>query len=309
MARRHLLLFVDFDETLTRFGADTISRLASAAYARQCSSVQLPPWSYFADTYMRDYNRHTQSYPPETRNSLEAEKEFLKSLKLVERASIERVEASGLFKGLDFPAFLRTAVGDRQQLAEGLMRKGWWAATKKVLQRGESSGQVSVISVNWSRRWIRECLECSVQAAEGEMAEVRRIEIYANELVVEGNERTTTGALDRWFGDEDGGIWTGWDKLRVMKDIIHNNEKAFKEGKAQGKLVVYVGDSTTDLLCLLEADVGIIFGQKLDGVCERLGVEIQDGLGVENTGGTVGSRKILSRIEDWKEIEDWADTV
>lgn len=304
MASRRLLFLVDFDETLTRTGKDTISRIASAAYSHQHSSAQLLPWSYFTDTYMRDYNRHTQSYPQATRNTLAAEKEFLKSLKSIERASIERVEASGIFKDLSLPMLIQTAIGDKQQLEE-LMRKGWWIALKKVLERGESWGKVAVVSVNWSRRWIRECLEGSVQLGEDEIAKVRRIEIYANELVVKDDERTTTGLLDRWFGQEDGGIWTGWDKLRVMEDII---KKEFKEEREKTALVVYVGDSTTDLLCLLEADVGIIFGRRLDGVCERLGIEVQEGFSVMDT-RLEEPRKKLVRIEDWREVEEWIDTI
>lgn len=296
---RRLLFLVDFDETLTQTGKDTISRLAAAAYSAQ-RSQQLPPWSHFVDSYVRDHDQHTRARPPETRGTIAAEQEFLRSLRAVERASILRVEESGVFKGLDLPLFLRAAVGDRQRLGE-LMREGWWEATRKVLARGDggAGGKVAVVSVNWSRAWIRECLEGSAQPGEDE---VRRIEVYANELVVGDDGRTTTGFMDRWFGQEDGGIWTGWDKLRVMKDmIVRENEKS---AAGTAALVVYVGDSTTDLLCLLEADVGIIFGTKLDAVCERLGIGIKNGL---VTG--MASGKELIRIEGWKEVEQWIDTV
>lgn len=299
---RRLLLLVDFDETLTRTGKDTISILASAAYARRFANVEPPPWSYFADSYLHDYNLHAQAHPPATRTTLEAETKFIKSGKSVERASIDRVEASGLFKDLDLSTFLNTAAGDRKQV-EGLMRKGWWETMSKVLARGDR-GKVAVVSVNWSRAWIRKCLEGSVRLRGDGIAPIQRIEIFANELVLNDDQQTTTGSLDRWFGQEDGGIWTGWDKLRVMKDIIKDNQKDF-EGEG---FVVYVGDSTTDLLCLLEADVGIIFDRKLDSVCKRLGLEIKEGLVIGGLGNARGGN-ILVRIEEWEEVEQWIDTL
>jgi len=66
------------------------------------------------------------------------------------------------------------------------------------------------------------------------------------------------------------GICTGQDKLREMKNILE--KKSFSEPI----VTVYVGDSNTDLPCLLHADIGIIIGdgKSLIETCNRIGIEI-----------------------------------
>lgn len=44
------------------------------------------------------------------------------------------------------------------------------------------------------------------------------------------------------------------DKVRAFKDILKTS------GETGKHLSVYIGDSVGDLLCLLEADVGIVIG-------------------------------------------------
>lgn len=44
------------------------------------------------------------------------------------------------------------------------------------------------------------------------------------------------------------------DKVQAFNDILNNSENDKK------KLTVYIGDSVGDLLCLLEADIGIVVG-------------------------------------------------
>lgn len=277
MSRRRLLLFTDFDETLT--STDTLSHLVATAYTLQGPDVLLPPWDYFSSTYLCDYDTYAKQFPAESRRTLEEEQRFLEGLRGAERASVERVEEAGVFRGLDRGVLVRDAAR-----MGGMMREGWEEVVRGVV--GER-GWVVVVSVNWSRAWIRECL---VGVEEEE------VRVFANEFVV-GEDGRTSGRLDRWFGEVEGGIWTAGDKVKVMRDFIGGGEQ--KEA-----LVVYVGDSVTDLLCLLEADVGVVFGRKLDGVCERLGVPIRDGLVAGDT-----PRGGLSRIGHWRELKEWIDTV
>lgn len=243
----------------------------------------LPPWDYFSSTYLCDYDAYAKGFPAESRRTLEEERKFLEGLRAVERASVERVEEAGVFRGLDRGVLVRDAAK-----IGGMMKEGWREVVTGVVRSG---GRAAVVSVNWSRAWIRECMV-------GVEVEVR---VFANEFVVGGEDGRMSGRLDRWFGGEDGGIWTAGDKVKVMRDFIGGGEQKEEEEKA---LVVYVGDSVTDLLCLLEADVGVVFGRKLDDVCERLGVPIRDGLVV----GDIG-RGGPSRIGHWRELKAWIDTV
>lgn len=286
MSRRRLLLLIDFDETLT--STDTLSHLVATAYTLQGPDVLLPPWDYFSSAYLCDYDAYAKGHPAESRRTLEEERRFLEGLRGVERASVERVEAAGVFRGLDRGVLVRDAAK-----AGGVMKEGWREAVTGVVARG---GSAVVVSVGWSRAWIRECLV-------GVEDETRvRVRVVANEFVVGGEDGRMSGWLDRWFGGEDGGIWTAGDKVRVVRGFTGGGPRA--EEEEEEALVVYVGDSVTDLLCLLEADVGVVFGRKLDDVCGRLGVPIRDGLVAGDTGG--GG---LSRIGHWGELKAWIDTV
>ena len=258
---RHLIL--DFDETLTP--ADTISLLTSAAYRlRPTTLPPLPPWSYFTESWLGDYNRHIQSYP-HPRCTVDEECRFLASLAPVERASIQRIEKAGVFKDL--------SITDLACAAETVtVRLGFWQACRPVLDAG---GLVSVLSVNWSRAWIRSALGAAVarEARDGKRERERfeaEASLVSNDLCSDGT--TTTGEFTRnpELG-EDHGIWTAEDKATTMNLYL-------AEGGVEDGLVVYVGDSSTDLMCLLQADVGVVIGDKLDGACERFAIELVDGL-------------------------------
>lgn len=77
------------------------------------------------------------------------------------------------------------------------------------------------------------------------------IEIRANEIL--GGE---SGKLDRCLGER--GIWTAGDKLVVMQQLVEKSTEMGVKPKT-----VYIGDSPTDLACLLEADVGICIRDQL----------------------------------------------
>jgi len=256
---RHLIL--DFDETLTP--VDTISLLTSAAYRLRPTTLPLlPPWNYFTESWLDDYNRHAQSYT-HPRRTIDEECRFLASLVPVERASIRRIEKAGVFAGL------RTA--DLAHAAEETVtvRPDFWWVCELVLDAG---GRVSVLSVNWSKEWIRSALGAAV-ARECHGGEKERAR-FEHEVVVASNSFcsdgvTTTGEITRSpeLGN-DRGIWTAPDKAAMMEILVG-------EGVTEGP-VVYVGDSSTDIMCLLRADVGVVIGNKLDETCRRFGIELVD---------------------------------
>ncbi|KAL7274566.1 hypothetical protein RUND412_002539 [Rhizina undulata] len=282
MGRRkvsHLIL--DFDETLTV--SDTITTLSTLAYTNRASPAP-PPWSFFVQSYLTDLANHTATLPPAAaRNTIAQEAEYLRSLRPVEEASIERIERYGVFQGVKIAALAGASAGVDT-------RDGWWRAVRAVARRG---GNVDVVSVNWSRDWVRNVLS----HAAGE--DVAGIGIHSNDLITTevDRERTCTGAFDRYFGSAGGGVWTADDKLRIMKQLVAADEEGLR---------VYVGDSSTDLLCLLEADVGVVFGGKLDKVCGRLGIGLKMGFG--DWGGIAqGDGRVLWRVDHWDEVAEWLD--
>ncbi|EPS35781.1 hypothetical protein H072_10793 [Dactylellina haptotyla CBS 200.50] len=259
---RHLV--VDFDQTLTV--RDTLSTLASASPLPDAANV----FEYLTNAYVEDYIAYAASFGE--RNTLASELEFLYGLREVERRSIHRIEASGIFKGITREDLVRAArrVGVRYG---GEFR----ALVREVFERG---GRVSVVSVNWSGGFIREVLRSistnvdrgsRIAAAAAGEEDMERVEIYANNLVTDDNG-VSTGRLDRRFtasatlstcygrgggaGDEsdnngvrnendDGvrwregghGMWTAEDKMRILDDIL--------EGPASGAEGVEYADGSS----------------------------------------------------------------
>jgi len=74
-----------------------------------------------------------------------------------------------------------------------------------------------------------------------------------------------------------GGVHTSADKLRQLQHLVKPSDIA-----AEIPYVVYVGDSLTDLRCLLAANTGILFvdPNKPDPTsirtCERFGIQVFD---------------------------------
>ena len=120
-----------------------------------------------------------------------------------------------------------------------VLRPGAGRIIEEVLK---VEGRVVVLSVGWSARFINACL----QTALGREADA--VELRANEI--------EDGKLSRYFGAEDGGIWTCGDKARVLKEGLRG---------AEARRTVYVGDSVTDLECLTNADVGICMRGEVGG--------------------------------------------
>lgn len=71
------------------------------------------------------------------------------------------------------------------------------------------------------------------------------LNVHANEFTYE--EHVSTGEIID-------NVHSPLDKVQAFKDILHECRSDKK------KLTVYIGDSVGDLLCLLEADVGIVVG-------------------------------------------------
>lgn len=136
---------------------------------------------------------------------------------------------------------------------------------ESVLRRGK----VGIVSVAWSRRFIAQVLEEADRAAGGDGGVVGEIDVVANEICGDGS-----GVLDRWFGGK--GVWSAADKGAVMGGFI--GEILASEGRP---VVIYIGDSVTDLECLVAADVGVCIRdgvlteeqEALREVLVRVGVE------------------------------------
>lgn len=212
----------------------------------------------------------------------------------MERESYERVEGSGVFKNVRAEDMLQGA----EAAVKGgqlRMRDGWTRVMGMARRRGDDGrgGKVGVVSVGWSGEFIRGCLRTALvellEASEsGERGQGVESEVDIKDIVIRANEILggEEGKMSRYFEENGrggtGGVWTARDKRRVMMEMLLRREQGRRE--RDGSMAVYVGDSPTDLECLLAADVGICMREEgemsgeqraLEETLQRTGTECQ----------------------------------
>ncbi|KAK0632556.1 HAD-like domain-containing protein [Immersiella caudata] len=245
------LVLLDFDGTITE--SDSLNSLVHSAISHSPSlSLESKTWTSIVKAWLSDHESHVAAYSPpgESRLTPEAELSFLESLKPLERASVERVEKAGFFEGLN-EEIMEELGREAVKSGDVKVREGFRELVKEI---GQREWEVGVVSVNWSRGWVRGVMDVEVDGAVinsiGEDGKIRGPD-------VEGFEKERM-------------VLTAGDKLEATKVLV-------KE-KGGGKWM-YLGDSTTDMACLLEADVGVVVAQgersKLLQTLRRLGFEVR----------------------------------
>ncbi|GKT48375.1 UPF0658 Golgi apparatus membrane protein [Colletotrichum spaethianum] len=230
MPRKTPNLVLDFDGTITI--QDTIGTLAEIALRFQHEhGIDLSSaWQQVLEHYSQDHADHVATYKPaaDDRLSLSEELAYLRGLREVELRSVQRVEQSGLFRDLrreDLAKAGNTArMEGRVKLREGftdlmdLAKKNGWA--------------VSVVSVNWSRSFI-----------SGVLSDYN-FDVVANEIEMDG---TILGPAVLGTPARETILTTCEDKLRALRAL------ATRQGADNAEALIYFGDSTSDIECLLEA--------------------------------------------------------
>jgi thiamine phosphate phosphatase / amino-HMP aminohydrolase len=242
-----LHLILDFDSTITM--QDSIGFLA--AHAIDFHSKEDPgpdfqsKWANIRQQYARDYADHVASYvpPKSARTSVDEESRFLSSLRAVELRSLERVEAAGLFRNV-FPDLAAAKRLGRAAVGTGrvIIRSGFHRMLDKVFEDG---GDVSIISINWSAAFIEGVIDNP------------KVKVVANDLSEAGTILGPT-ILDR---SRERKMVVAQDKLEVMgllKQLRANTVAPPNHGSILETTSVAMGDSMTDLLCVLDASRGII---------------------------------------------------
>jgi len=166
-----------------------------------------------------------------------------------ERISIERVEASGIFNGVR-TSDIEVAATKTFRDNSITLRTGWIRLIQSIQQ--DHNGTVAIVSVAWSELFIATLVAEANRAAGSNGVAVHDIVIKANDIAEDGS-----GRLDRYFPATGQGIWTAADKDLVMDQLVYQSNRSESGGGAVKPFTIYVGDSPTDLACLLKADVGI----------------------------------------------------
>ncbi|KAK5330653.1 hypothetical protein LTR70_000483 [Exophiala xenobiotica] len=326
--RPYINLVLDFDGTLTR--KDTMDVLAGAGYARQRKARRDPPprpWNEVVDAYISDFKAHTDAYLPHLpatgdSTTYEQEKAWLNSLRPIEIASIERAIKAGVFDQLS-AADMAVAADKALDSGQVQLRNGWTELFSLVEQHNAKfsvtdvpNPLVQVVSVNWSACFVRQVLHACIQHAPEVEDRFKslwssHIAVYANELPSIARDDVQMGQAVQSRAERQHlqGIRTSGDKVSMFMSIRDNMQYGMNTTS------IYVGDSSTDLECLLAADAGICIrdepmgsGQKdLAATCERLGIEVVH-VGdkhISSTFTTMGQRHGLLWARDFSEINEW----
>jgi len=234
------LFAVDFDETISV--EDTISRLPQLAAKHRTNSGRrdmLNEWKCAAEDYY------------ETRRRILAE--ALGDIQPTEDPRDGLVALSDAFRSLETSSldaveeggFLRGIRRDELERSCGdVVLKD---EALDVLTSAASLGlPVHVVSVNWSADLIRAAIG-DVDAA-----------VHSSDLVF-NSDGVSTGELDRR-------MVSAVDKQRCLRELRQDDGS-----------MIFVGDGVTDLLALLEADVGILIGGNADAIttCRHFGVPLR----------------------------------
>ena len=282
-SRRPIRLILDFDGTITT--SDTLAPLSRIGYnhaSHQSPPRTLTPWSNIVDAYLSDYSQHAASYTPtaERRTTPTEEAAWLNSLEPIERASARRAIDAGIWDGVSREE-VEAAAGREMRKGNVRLRRGCKELTEWAVRGSEQHGEtgngmeVSVVSVNWSRHWIWSVLKNGLDSSDdGEVAAemLKKVPIFANELP----SIATLPAGDIAGASTE--LRTSGDKLRCMQQ-----QKSGQGSEMNPPFVVYLGDSTTDLECLAEADLGVCIRdekigssqKELAAVLERLKMDVR----------------------------------
>lgn len=243
-AEQRLVLFSDFDLTCTVVDSSAI--LAEIAivivpkgdpdvpgtpHSRKSSADLRNTWNALSRQYTEEYEQCIETIMPTEKAEVfdyEGLCKALEQLSDFEKRANARVIESGVLKGLNIEDIKRA--GERLKLQDGCT--GFF---QKIVNKEELNADVHILSYCWCGDLIR-----SAFSSGG----LNVLKVHSNEFTY--NESLSTGEIVK-------NMESPMDKVRSFKDILNNS--------SNGKhLSVYIGDSVGDLLCLLEADVGIVVG-------------------------------------------------
>ncbi|XP_028406600.1 bifunctional TH2 protein, mitochondrial-like [Dendronephthya gigantea] len=202
---------------------------------------------------------------------------FLAEVSVADGSAIDKLISSNLLKGISTKRLRDFA--ENVELLPGVFR---------VLESFKIFNlPFHVISLNFSQKLIRYVLN-----RHGTLP----LEVHANALQFETGEELSNGALDKKF-------ISAFDKEVQLQKIIEN------AGSNPG-MTVYIGDSFTDLLALLKADIGVVIGKSksLRAVCNDFGIVLVPLQERKNGMFENEEKKVLFSVDTWDEIQNFMFT-
>ena len=223
----------------------------------------------------------------------------------------DKVSTSGILKGIDVPTSKITQVIDEnKEFAEKVkLREECIEVITKSINNKQQQWKLGILSINWCPSLIDavlvERLRSSHQqkssASDSTGIEFTNPPIWSNSI------------------DKSGVVSLQVPGAIAKKERISQLKSSVDQ---QATVVVYVGDSSTDLAALLEADVGILIGrsQSTIAIAQQWGVRVipltkrsqiilEKGQQQQQQGEDVESSKILWTVDTWSEIGDFLQAI
>ncbi|CAA9962196.1 haloacid dehalogenase hydrolase protein [Pyrenophora teres f. maculata] len=278
---------VDWDGTITQ--KDTLDTLVGIAASTKPALPTLHHWQRLSKAYMDEYTATLERLVPNGAlpNTVHQEKQLLKQLKDVEAHSLSRVSSSAIFAGLTSHVI---ETGAQQAITSHhvQLRHGFSSFLQSIQSQAHHS--FTILSVNWSRHFIRSCLEASASTVPSHA-------ILANELDNLCSDEPSTGQIVPTNNVDGDLIMSSGDKLERMQAI-----------KGQK---VYIGDSWTDIECLIAADFGICMRDDPMGTSQKQLAHALERLGIPCPRLRDCHELNHSHVAwatDFAEIQDWIES-
>jgi 2-hydroxy-3-keto-5-methylthiopentenyl-1-phosphate phosphatase len=304
---------LDWDGTITK--KDTLNTLVSIAASTKPDFPTQEHWQRVSKAYMDDYTSTLQDLAPNNNLSktLEEEKALLQNLKAVEQRSLHRVASSSIFSGLTKDA-LEEGAAQAITSEDVELRSGFTSFYQAIQSQSRSpspsrprsprpesqSHNLTILSVNWSRHFIASCLSASGISLQEDR-------ILSNELSNLASGYPSSGYIMSAdpSSSPDSTIVSSGDKFLRLEALRKNNTKEMRP-----KMLVYVGDSWTDIECLVAADLGICVRDEEMGSSQRQLAEALERLGVKCV--TLSEWKEgkgnIAWVRDFAEIQSWMES-
>ncbi|KAM0043264.1 putative aminopyrimidine aminohydrolase [Helianthus debilis subsp. tardiflorus] len=243
-----ITIFSDFDLTCTVIDSCTVfaditmatSPTPGQAQPENQSQITKMPLTKLKNTWEALVKQYAEEYEHLMETMLvnqkgekfdyEGLRKALEQLSVFEKRANSRVIESKILKGLNLDDIKHA--GQHLVLQDGCMD-----FFRSVMKDQNLNASIHVVSYCWCGDLIRSTFESGG---------IHNLELHANEFIYEG--LLSTGEIMKK-------VESPLDKLHVVNDVLKEHDQC-----DQTNITIYIGDSIGDLLCLVEADIGIVIG-------------------------------------------------
>lgn len=281
---------LDWDGSITK--KDTLDALVKISAAGRPSCPIADHWQRVSQAYMADYTATLNQLVPDGTlpATIREEKRLLSKLRDVEQRSLDRVHSAAIFTGLTKQCI---EIGAKQAVQAGQvqLRNGFASFFEHI--ESQKSNTFTILSVNWSRHFIHSCLGASGVVVASNA-------IVSNELDGISAGEPSSGRIVPASAGGKHPVASSGDKLLRFEEMQQDNAAK-----------VYIGDSWTDIECLLAAHLGVCVRDDPMGSSQKTLASALERLGVpcpRLKDWRQDSKPAVVWVRDFAELLQWVET-